>query len=99
MICQNGNPHIYDKEAERLVELEDCFSELMDNVIEEQNNQKKIVKIIKEIEQPFKNILFEVYIQGKTLVTVASEMKYNYDYIKKMNKIALIKFEKATKSY
>lgn len=69
----------------------------MSEVIKEQNKQKSIVEKIKEIEQPFRNILFEVYIQGKTLVTVASEMNYSYEYMRKMNRIALNKFDKICK--
>lgn len=68
----------------------------MSEVIKEQNKQKSIVEKIKEIEQPFRNILFEVYIQGKTLVTVASEMNYSYERIKHMNGIALNKFDKVS---
>lgn len=97
MICQNGNPHIYDKEAERLVELEDCFRELMNNVIEEKNNQKKIVEQVNKIEQPFKNILFEVYIQGKSLVKVASDKDYDYKHMCYKHGIALKKFDKLDK--
>lgn len=98
MICQNGNPHIYDKEAEKLVQLEDCFSELMNEIIKEQNNQKKIVEIIKEIQQPFKNILFEVYIQGKSLVKVASDKNKSYEDICRKHGIGLKKFEEKGKS-
>lgn len=98
MICQNGSPHIYDKEAERLVELEDCFSELMNNVIEEKNNQKKIVEQVNKIEQPFKNILFEVYIQGKSLVKVASDKNKSYEDICRKHGIGLKKFEEISKS-
>ena len=38
-----------------------------------------------------------MYIQGKTLVTVASEMDYDYKHICKMNGIALNKFDKHDK--
>lgn len=71
----------------------DMFNELMDIIIEEEKKQKQIVEVINRIEFPYKNILFKHYIQGKKLVTVASEMRYNYEYTKKSNKIALIKFE------
>lgn len=40
-----------------------------------------------------------MYIQGKSLVTVASEMNYSYEYMRKANGIALKKFEDVTKSY
>lgn len=80
-----------------MAKLEDCFSELMIDVVEEQNKQKSIVEKIKEVEQPFRNILFEVYIQGKSLVTVASEMNYDYKHICYKNGIALKKFDELDK--
>lgn len=98
-----GSKHIYDSEAEKLSKLEDSFRELMDIIVEEEKKQKLIVDIVNSMEYPYKNILFKVYIQGKSLVTVASEMNYNYEYMKRMNGIALNKFDetikKDTKSY
>lgn len=67
--------------------------------INEEKKQKEIVEIVNNMEYPFKNILFKEYIQGKSLVTVASEMGYNYEYMKRMNGIALNKFDEVTKSY
>jgi hypothetical protein len=49
------------------------------------------------MEYPFKNILFKVYIQSKTLVKTASEMWYDYKYMCKMHGIALEKFDNTTK--
>lgn len=92
-----GSRVVYDSEAEKLAQLMDCFNELMDKVLEEKEKQKQIVEIINKIEFPYKNILLKHYIQGKKLVTVASEMRYNYEYTKKSNKIALIKFEEECK--
>ena len=92
-----GSRVVYDSEAEKLAQLMDYFNELMDKVLEEKEKQKQIVEIINKIEFPYKNILLKHYIQGKKLVTVASEMRYNYEYTKKSNKIALIKFEEECK--
>lgn len=98
-----GSKHIYDTEAEKIAKLEDYFSELMNTVLEEEKKQKRIVEEVNDMEYPFKNILFKAYIQGKSLVTVASEMNYNYEYMKRMNGIALNKFDEIikqdTKSY
>ena len=85
---------MYDTEAERLAELEDCFRELMDKIVKEENKQKKIVEQIQKMEYPFKNILFKAYIQGKSLVTIASEMDYSYIHICREHGIALNKFDK-----
>ena len=89
-----GSKKVYDEEAEKLVKLEHCFEELMNKILIEEEKQKIIVEEVNKMEYPFKNILFKKYIQGKTLVTIASEMKYNYEYTKKMNSIALNKFDK-----
>lgn len=55
------------------------------------------MKQLDKVEQPYKLILEKTYMQGKSLVTVANEMNYNYEYIRKMNCIALNKFEKICK--
>lgn len=89
-----GSRVVYDNEAEKLTSLMDKFNELMDIVIEEKEKQKAIIENINKIDFPYRNILFKVYIQGKTLVTVASEMNYSYERIKHMNRIALMEFDK-----
>lgn len=75
------------------------FNDLMNKVLEEEEKQKQIVEQVERLEFPYKNILYKVYIQGKSLVTTASEMHYNYEYTKRMNGIALNKFDEVTKSY
>lgn len=65
----------------------------MDKVIEEKNKQKEIVDIINKVEYPFRNILFQVYIQGKSLVKVASDMDYSYVDICRKHGTALKKFD------
>lgn len=75
------------------------FNDLMDVILQEKEKQKKIVDMVNKMDFPYKNILYKVYIQGKSLVTVASEMHYNYEYTKRMNGIALNKFDEVTKSY
>ncbi len=66
-------------------------------IVEEEKKQKEIVNEVNKIEYPYKNILFKVYIQGKSLVTTASEMNYSYEHMKHMNGIALNKFDKFDK--
>lgn len=75
----------------------DYFNEMMDIVLEEEEKQKKIVEQVQKIDFPYQNILDKVYIQGKTLVTTASEMGYNYEYTKRLNGEALNKFDELTK--
>lgn len=95
----NGSKKVQDSIAEKLVTLMDSVDELTDKMIEEDKKQREILKQLDKVEQPYRVILEKNYIQGKTLVTVASEMGYSYDYAKKMNGVALKKFEEVTKCY
>ena len=94
-----GSRKVEDNIAEKLAVLLDNVNELMTKVVKEQEKQKQILQQLDKVEQPYKLILEKAYIQGKTLVTVASEMNYNYEYMKRMNGIALNKFDEVTKSY
>ena len=71
--------------------------EVIQKIIEADKKQKKILEQLDLVEQPYKLILEKVYIQGKTLVTTASEMDYDYKHMCKMNGIALKKFEQHDK--
>lgn len=88
-----GSRVVYDNEAEKLASLMDKFNELMDIVIREKEKQKQIIESINKIEFPYRNILFKVYIQGKSLVTVASEMNYSYRDLCRKHGTALNKFD------
>ena len=90
-----GSRQVYDNEAESLTKLMDMFNELMQKIIKEKELQNKIVEQVNKIEFPYRNILYKVYIQGKSLVTVASEMNYSYERMKHMNGIALLKFDES----
>lgn len=90
-----GSRKVNDKEAESISKLIDSFNEMMKIIINEEEKQKKIVEQINKIEFPYRNILFKVYIQGKSLVTVASEMNYSYERMKHMHGIALLKFDES----
>lgn len=89
-----GSRTIQDNEAEKIVKLQEMIDKLLDKILEENLKQEKILEQLDRIEQPYKLILEKEYIQGKTLVTVASEMNYNYEYMKRMNGIALNAFDK-----
>lgn len=88
-----GSRQVYDNEADKLAKLIDKFDELMQVIIEEKEQQEKIVERVNRIEFPYRNILFKVYIQGKSLVKTADEMNYSYERMKHMNGIALLKFD------
>lgn len=89
-----GSKQVQDSMAEKVAILLDNINELLAKIIKEQEKQKAILEQLDKVGQPYKLILEKEYIQGKTLVTVASEMKFNYEYMKKMNGIALNKFDK-----
>lgn len=92
-----GSRQVYDNEAENLAKLMDIFDELMQKIIKEKELQNKIVEQVNKIEFPYRNILFKVYIQGKSLVKVASEMNYSYVQICRKHGIALNKFDETCK--
>ena len=83
--------------AEKIAILEDSLKEVIQKIIESDKKQKKLLEQLDLVEQPYKLILEKVYIQGKTLVTTASEMDYDYKHMCKMNGIALKKFEQHDK--
>lgn len=82
-----------DGMAEKVAILLDNVNELITKIIKAQNEQKEIFKQLDKVDEPYRLILEKEYIQGKTLVTVASEMGYSYREICRKKKIALNKFE------
>ena len=79
--------------AEKLAKLMDNFNILLEKILQEQEQQKEILLILNKVEQPYKLILNKAYIEGKTLVTAASEMQYSYENICRKHGTALNKFE------
>lgn len=75
----------------------DDVNDILEVILREEKRQKEIIEQLNKVEQPYKLILEKVYIQGKTLVTVASEMDYDYKHMCKMNGIALNKFDEHDK--
>lgn len=88
-----GSKSIYDSEAERIAKLQDNVKDLLLYINEEQEKQKLILEQLNKVEQPYKVILEKIYICGKSIVTVASEMNYEYKYMCKQHGIALNKFD------
>ena len=72
------------------------FNDLMNKVLEEEEKQRKIVEKVESLDFPYRNILYKVYVQGKTLVKVADEMGYSYVQICRNHGIALNKFDEIT---
>lgn len=88
-----GSRAVYDNEAEKIAKLQDNIKDLLLYINEEQEKQKLILAQLNKVEQPYKVILEKIYICGKSIVTVASEMNYEYKYMCKQHRIALNKFD------
>ena len=88
-----GNNKIQDGMAEKITTVMVNLDELLEKIVKEQKKQKEILEQLEYVEQPYRTILEEHYVKGKTLVQVACDLKYNYEYTKKANAIGLKKFE------
>lgn len=88
-----GSREVEDSMAEKLATLLDNIDEIMKVVLKESEKQKRILEQLDKVEQPYKLILEKVYIQGKSLVTVASELNYSYVHICREHGTALNKFD------
>lgn len=95
-----GSRKVEDSMAEKLVKLMDKLNQLLDYIYNMQEKQNEIMEQLMQVEQPYLNILYKVYIQGKSLVKTADELSYSYEHMKHMHGIALLKFDELnTKSY
>ena len=81
--------------AEKLVTYIDDKEELFNEILELKDKQKRILLQLKKLGQPYRNILYKKYVKGKSLIKIADEMHYNYEYTKRMHGIALNKFVEA----
>ena len=88
-----GSRAVYDNEAEKIAKLQENVKDLLLYINEEQEKQKLILAQLNKVEEPYKVILEKIYICGKSIVTVASEMNYEYKYMCKQHRIALNKFD------
>lgn len=93
-----GSKKVNDNMAEKVAELVKLQDDYINAMLERDRKQKEILNQLDSVKQPYRLILDKIYIQGKNLVTVASEMKYDYKYICKQHGIALNEFERHDKS-
>ena len=87
-----GTPKMQDKVAEILAGIIDDTDRFERYLLDLKEKQIHIENKIDKLEQPYKTILYSLYIRGKTLVTVASEMNYNYTWMCEMHGKALKKY-------
>ena len=87
-----GSKEVQDSMADKIAELLDMVNTLSEEMLQQSRKQYNILEQLNKVEQPYRIILEKIYIQGKKLVDVASEMGYDYKYMCKMNGNALNKF-------
>ena len=92
-VVLDGMPKAQNKPNYAIENLIDKYDFILNELAKEQEKQIEILLQLRKVEDPFRKLLFKYYIQGKTLVKVADEMNYNYEYVKRMNGIALNKFD------
>lgn len=92
-----GSRQVEDSMAEKIATLYDSIDDLLARINEQNKKQVEILNQLEKVKQPYRLILEKAYIQGKSLVTVASEMNYTYEYMRKMNALALLKFDEIEK--
>ena len=73
-----GSSSIQDRLAENLAILLDKKKETLDFAIKLEQDLIDIDHALLKINQPYRNILTDVYIDGKTLVEVANDRHYSY---------------------
>lgn len=92
-VVLDGMPKAKNKPNYAIENLIDKYDYIIKILTEEQEKLNQITLQLKEVEEPYRTILTKYYVQGKSLVRVADEMNYNYEYVKRMNGIALNKFD------
>ena len=92
MTCQNGSPKVVDTNIESLVQILDDTNEVEKYIKDLKEKQIIIENKIDKIEQPYRNILYFRYIKGYNLTEVSNEIEEEYDYTRKLHRIALIKY-------
>ncbi len=76
-----GSLRVQDEMAESLAILLDMKIESLNFAIKLEQDLSRIDRALLKVEQPYRNILTDVYVEGKTLVMVANDMDYNYKYM------------------
>ncbi len=94
----DGMPKAQNKTSYKIEELMDKYDDIIKILIKDQERQNEIILQLREVEQPYRNILQNKYILGKTLEEIAVEIGYSYDRTCKMHGTALSKFDNIKKN-
>ncbi len=89
----HGTSAIQDRLAESLATLLDLKAETLNFALNLEKKLHRIDNALLEIDQPYRNILTYIYIDGMNLVEVATKMNYSYPHICRQHGIALNKYD------
>lgn len=93
----DGMPKPKNKTSYKLEELMDKYNDIINILIKDQEKQNEIILQLREVEQPYRNILQNKYVLGKSLEEISVEIGYSYDRTCKMHGTALDKFDNIEK--
>ncbi len=81
-----------DKMSKNIARLLDLISEHIEIMADEELNLIIITNKIKQVEQPYRNILELRFVEGMKVEEVAVELDKEYRYTKKLIKKAIMKY-------
>lgn len=81
-----------DKMSKNIVRLLDLIEEHIEIMQEEEENLIRITKKIREVEQPFRNILELRFVEGLKVEEVSVELNRDYRYTKRLIRKAIQKY-------
>lgn len=88
--CGSGNAQIGDRLGEAVAKIVDAEAKLDAEIELLIATEREIERAIKSVEEPYRTLLYERYINGKTWEQLAVDMHYSYRGITKMHGRALI---------
>lgn len=93
----DGMPKAQNKPNYALEKLMDCYDELIGILLKDQERQNEIISQIREVDEPYRTILTDKYIEGMSLEQISVDIAYSYDRTCKMHGVALNKFDELNK--
>lgn len=81
-----------DKMSKNIARLLDLISEHIEIMQEEEENLIRITKKIREVEQPFRNILELRFVEGLKVEEVSVELNRDYRYTKRLIRKSIQKY-------
>ena len=90
----DGLPHAQNKPNYMLEQLMDSFNDILTILKEDQQEQNKIILQLRKLNEPYRTILTDKYILGKSLEEIATNINYSYYRVCRMHGEALDMFDK-----